>query len=61
METIEYTEDNLPAGFPVGDGIFYFNAAPLGTFTPGEYQLEVTVEDRSADETVVHEVNFTVR
>ena len=61
MTPVEYTAENLPEGFPVEDGIFYFSAAPLASFAPGEYQLEVTVTDRAADETVVHDVSFTVR
>ena len=61
MEPVEFTPDNIPAGFPVGDGLFVANGAPLQTFEPGEYRLEITVTDRSADETAVQTVDFTVQ
>lgn len=61
MEPSEYTADTVPAGFPVSAGVSVFNAAPLATFEPGEYQLVVTVTNRMADETLVHDVSFTVR
>ena len=61
MEPNEYTADTVPAWFPVSEGLSVFNAARLATFEPGEYQLVVTVTDRMADETVVHDVSFTVR
>ena len=52
----------MPAGFPVADGLTVANGAPLQTFEPGEYRLDITVTDRNADDaTVVEEVEFTVR
>lgn len=61
MEPVEYTADNVPAGFPVADGLFVANGAPLQSFEPGDYRLEITVTDRAADETSVHTVDFTVQ
>jgi hypothetical protein len=37
------------------------NGAPLQSFVPGEYRLEITVTDRAADETSVQTVDFTVQ
>ena len=61
MEPVEYTADNVPDGFPVADGLFVANGAPLQTFEPGDYRLEITVTDRAADETAVQTVDFTVQ
>jgi hypothetical protein len=61
MDPIEFTSENFPPEYPMETGIFVANGAPLGSFTPGDYLLQVMVTDRAADETVVHDVNFTVR
>jgi hypothetical protein len=61
MEPVDYTADNVPAGFPVADGLFVAKGAPLLSFVRGEYRLEITVSDRAGVVTSVQWVDVTVQ
>jgi hypothetical protein len=62
MPTTSFNATTLPAEFSLAAGhqVLVVQGVPLGSFSPGDYRLGITITDKTTAATINREVKFTV-